>query len=147
LIVPDTSILVKWFVGDEPLVDEARRIRRSLIDGDSVALAPVHLPIELAAALVRCARRGRLSVADVPRAMESIRRFEFETVDLVGGSISAAAISTAVGIHPADALFIVAALGRSATLVTADLALLDAARAVGCSALSLADVGASGADV
>lgn len=146
-IVLDTSVLVKWFVDDEPLTERALAIRASLVSGEVDALVPVHLPIELAAALVRSMRRGRLAASDIPEALEAIRSFEIETADVVGGSRLATDLAVAAGIHPADALFIVAAQKRRAILVTADRRLLEVARSVGCDAYGLHELGAVAPDV
>lgn len=140
-IVPDTSVVVKWFLTDEPLREEALGLRRAFIDGHANAIAPAHLPIELATALTKAVRRGRFDQAQIPAAVAATGAFELVTADITGDAVGAARLAEALAIHPADALFVVTALARDALLVTADLRLLEAARAAGCRAHGLPELG------
>lgn len=147
LIVPDTSIVARWYLADEPHRDAALAVRDAIAMGRVDAVAPPHLPIELATALVRAARRGRFAAGSVPDALDALRAFDLETADAIGAAAEAARISLRTGIHPADALFVAIAMERRATLVTADRRLLAAAREVGCDARGLDELGEAPGDV
>jgi predicted nucleic acid-binding protein len=139
-IVIDASVVGKWFLGDEDDADRALGLRVRLIDGDLEGFAPPHLPLELAGALVRSVRRGRLPAEAVAPSLAALDAFSLEVDDLHGLARSAADVGLAIGVHPYDAAYLVVARARGAPLVTADEPLYQAGLRAGFDVVLLRDL-------
>lgn len=139
-IVLDASVVGKWFLGDEPGGDRAVRLRERVVAGDLVPIAPVHLPLELAAALLRAVRRGRFRAELVGPALATIDAFEIEIANPPGLAGNAAEVGLALGLHPFDAAYLVVARLRGVPLITADRPLRDAGLRMGFDVVLLGDV-------
>jgi len=140
LIVPDASVVVKWFLGDEDDVDRALAIRQAITADRLRAIAPSSLPWEFAQALIRASRRGRLDETRIEGAVRALRDFG---IDLLApwrleGVSTALALRLGVSIY--DAGYLAAARESGATLVTADQRQRDAAPKAAVEVAWLGDV-------
>lgn len=139
-IVLDASVVGKWFLDDKVDGDRALRLRRGLVDGDLAGIAPGHLPLELAGALLRAVRRGRFPADSVGPALSAMEAFILETEDPRGLARSAADVALSLGLHPFDAAYLVVARTHGIPLVTADEPLCDAGLRAGFDVLLLRDL-------
>ncbi len=98
------------------------------------------MPTELASALVRAVRAGRLESDVVRPALEALETFAIETADLPGLAADAADLALELRLHPADTAFLALALRRSINIVTADRRLHEGASAAGYEVIWLADL-------
>lgn len=140
VVTIDASAAVRWIVDDEADRDGALRLQRALEDGTVAAVEPAHFLIEVAAALDRAARDGRIDVDDARRALAAL-----ESVSLDGSSPTAVAdealgIAVRTGLRVQDGAYVVCANRHRALLVTADERQLEVARRGAVPVVALADL-------
>src|SRR3970040_1722434 len=101
LIVPDASVVVKWFLGDEDDVDRALAIRGAILAERLRALAPSSLPWEFAQALIRASRRGRLDETRIEGAIGALGDFGIDLLApwRLGGGSAAPALRLGGSLH------------------------------------------------
>jgi len=119
-IVLDANVVLKWFLADEEGREQAGRLRDSVVDGDFQPFAPSHLPLELAAGLIRAARRGRLANDVVLPALDAFAQMQFELVDVASITTEASAMALSLGLSVYDAAYLVVGMHVGAPVVTAD---------------------------
>jgi len=119
-IVLDANVVLKWFLADEEGREQAVRLRDSIADGELQPFAPSHLPLELAAGLIRAARRGRPANDAVLPALDAFAQMEFDFVDVASIATEAAAIALSLGLSVYDAAYLVVGTHVGAPVVTAD---------------------------
>lgn len=139
-IVVDSNVVLKWFLADEAGREQAIRLRDAIVSGELGPVAPSHLPLELAAGLVRAARRGRQTTEAVLPALDALARMEFELVDVASVTTQAAALALSLGLSVYDAAYLVVGADVGAPLVTADAAVYQAASRGGHDVVWLADL-------
>lgn len=129
--VLDASVALAWSLADE---DSARADRfMAGLAAKDVLCVPALWWSEVANALLVAERRGRLSEADVLRALELFRRLSLET-DFVSGPEALwrlRAIGREHGLSAYDAAYLELAARRQLGLATLDAALAKAAAAAG----------------
>jgi predicted nucleic acid-binding protein len=123
-LVVDASVALKWFLPDEPHADQAI----NLIDGGTILIAPDLLIAEACNGAWRSVRLGRISQAQAEEIAVILPRFFDALVSAADLAPRAAAIAGQVG-HPVyDCLYLTLAETRQASLVTADLQLVERLR-------------------
>jgi predicted nucleic acid-binding protein len=127
LIVPDASVVVKWFLGDEDDGDRALAIRQAITAERLRAVAPSSLPWEFAQALIRASRRGRLDETRIEAAVRALGDFGIDLLAPWRLEGVSAALALQLGVSIYDAGYLAAARESGATLVTADRRQRDAA--------------------
>jgi predicted nucleic acid-binding protein len=139
-VVVDSSVVLKWFLADEPGRDEALAVRDALVHSKVEALAPSQLSLELCSGLIRAARRGRLAAGEIPDALAAFGRLEIVRVEAhtLLGRAARLAIHLGLSIH--DASFLASAIAANAKLITADRPLYEKAMVAGYDAVWLEDL-------
>jgi predicted nucleic acid-binding protein len=139
-VILDASVAVKAFLADELGHEQAM----ALLDSDTATgdafLAPDILLAEVAHALLRAARRGRIardSVAASVLALVDLDLTIVPSADLVAPAVGVA-IRDGVSVY--DAVYLVAAETRGAPLITADGRQYEAGLAAGHNVAWLADL-------
>lgn len=121
-LVPDASVVAKWYLRDEQLTAEADAIRRDLDNGRWNVIAPGHLPYEVVHAILRAGYRGRLNSDGVERAITLfeglLQDFDFVGPQLIAGD--GARLASTLGVNFFDACYLQVARVRGARLLTAD---------------------------
>ncbi len=139
-MILDASIIVAWFLPDEPHGDRALEVRERALAGDGRAVVPGICWTEVSHALVRAFRRGRLPMTAVDitaRAIDELRALvPVVAVDPVDAM--RAAIDLHTGVY--DATYLVLARSRREPLVTLDRRLADAGIAAAIDVIWLGDV-------
>ncbi len=129
MIVVDASVAAKWYL---PEPDSQRAF--ALLKSRDVLAAPDILEPEVASAITRAARRGRLTVAQARGAADSwLRHLDDELIVLepVEADIDAAinlALSMSHGLL--DCLYLALAMRRAAQLITTDASFVRRSTAV-----------------
>jgi predicted nucleic acid-binding protein len=143
-VVLDTSVVLKWFLGDEEHCAEAIALRDAIAAGQLRPLVPSHLPLELAAGLVSAMRRGRLPAEDVSLAVGVFRRLDIAVLSVDSVLAQVASLASQLGVSAYDAAFLLSAEISGAPLVTADEALLQKAASAGHQVMALSDYASQG---
>jgi predicted nucleic acid-binding protein len=129
VIVVDASVAAKWYL---PEPDSQRAF--ALLKSRDVLVAPDILRPEVASAITRAARTGRLTVQQARSAADSwLRHLEDELVALDAMEIDLdAAIDLALRIKHRllDCLYLALAMRRAAPLITTDATLAQRAAAL-----------------
>ncbi len=123
--VIDASIVVRWYIADDPLHADAMGVRRS-VD----AIAPTLIQAETANALWRYVRQGLLRIEDACESVAVLPDILTLTEDrhLIGAAQRASALKD----HPIyDCLYLALAQREAAELVTADRRLAHLAQEIG----------------
>jgi predicted nucleic acid-binding protein len=119
IYVVDSCVGVKWVLVETD-TDKARRLRDAYCNGIHDLLAPEVFPIEIAHALTRAERQGRITPAEGAQALVEI----LQTLPIVHPSLSllpwAYAISSQARIGVYDYLYVALAEREGCELVTAD---------------------------
>ncbi len=128
-MILDASVIVAWFLPDEPLADRALEVRAQAFGGSERALVPAICWTEVAHALVRAMRRGRLPLVALEPAAGALRELmalvpthEVDTVESMR-----LAIEQGIGVY--DASYLCLARSRREPLLTLDRRLADAGMA------------------
>src|SRR5438045_534393 len=103
--VLDSSVAVKWGV-PEPLRDKAVQLRVDFLNGLHELLAPDILSIEVAHALTRAERQGRISPADGALALGEVLSTPLQLFPSLGLLPRAYALSSANRIGVYDCLYV-----------------------------------------
>ena len=116
--VLDTSVVVKWFSGDEDDAEHANKLRRQIQEGLCVITIPDLLFYELANAL---RHNPNFTAEDVRVALDSVFDMEFD-IRKVDSSVIANAIDIAFKFNVTvyDAYFLALSQLESKPFVTAD---------------------------
>lgn len=123
--VVDASVAVKW------VVDETHREAAMRWFATRRLTAPALLHAEVASALSKKVTLGELDADEAARKMREIVSAGVETVPDELLAVEAVRLSASLG-HPVyDCFYLALAIAESAPVITADRALLDAARAGG----------------
>jgi predicted nucleic acid-binding protein len=140
VVTIDASAAVRWILDDEGDRDGALRLRRALEEGSVAAVEPTHFLIEVAAALDRAARDGRVEVDDARQALVALEAVSFNDASPMAVADEALGIAVRTGLRVQDGAYVVCANRHDARLVTADERQLEVARRGGVPAVALADL-------
>ncbi|HVX88537.1 MAG TPA: type II toxin-antitoxin system VapC family toxin [Gemmatimonadales bacterium] len=128
-IIVDTSAILAVLLGEPE--------RDALLEATAGAtlVAPGSVPWELGNALSAMVKRGRLTVAQAERVVESYARIPIRLIDVdLAASVE---VAGRFGLYAYDAYFLVTALVHRAPLLTLDAGL---ARAAGAAGVRLVEV-------
>ncbi|MBA3876111.1 MAG: hypothetical protein C0498_04110 [Anaerolinea sp.] len=140
-VVIDASIVLRWMLQDEAERAPALAVRDRIVAGQFGPCQPPHFALEVASALVRATRAGRLrpsAVSPLIRTLESLRLGATDFDDFASAAADAA---LELGLRVPDAGYVVCARRTGATLITADRRLHDAAAASGIAVALLGELG------
>jgi predicted nucleic acid-binding protein len=129
-VVLDASIVLSWYFDDE--VDEyGARVLRSL--GGDTAVEPAIWPLEIANGVLMAERRGRLSLADATRVLNTVAQLPV-TLDAPEFGATFGRVLTLAReqtLSAYDASYLELALRSSLPLATHDRRLREAAMQIG----------------
>lgn len=130
--IVDASVAIKWAV-DEDLRSQAR----SLLQGTSELLAPDFIAVEIGNVLWKKVKRGEISALQARAALPVVTNAFSRLVPV--GPFATRALELAIELaHPVyDCLYLATAEAEGASLVTADLRLLDVLRGTRFEALAI----------
>jgi predicted nucleic acid-binding protein len=119
--VVDASVLVKWYLPDEQFLDQADALLAGYLRGQEALASPHFARYELASAVTRAARLGRISQDDALSALSDFAGLQIAQ-EHDGDARLAAATSWAVQLDVScyDALYLALAEELGLRLVTAD---------------------------
>ena len=121
--VLDSSVAFKWEV-PEVHSDKARRIRDEARQGIHELIAPDVFAIEIAHAMTRAERQGRVSIVDGWRLWQAIMAEAPALDDYIPLLPRAYAISSAARIGVYDCLYVALAERKACEFITADMRIL-----------------------
>ena len=124
-LVVDASVAFKWFLPEESHSSQAIAV---LQDGATL-IAPDFLIVEVCSAAWRSARLGRISQVQADEIAASLPQFFDRLVSAAGLAPRAVAIAGQIDHPVCDCLYLAVAEAEEASLVTADMRLLDRVRA------------------
>lgn len=139
-MILDASVAAKWFLPGEDLVEQARSVRQAVLDRSIVLAAPIVIWSELAHAVVRAARRGRIDhdrATIVAAEMLDVQPL-VEMVDVDAHATIRTALTVGLGAY--DAQYLAAAVRRGSSVLTADSRMFDRCRGHGYDVVWLGDV-------
>jgi predicted nucleic acid-binding protein len=116
-LVLDTSVVVPWFFEDEPLREQAIRVRAQLRDAPHRFLVPALFHSELVHVLARKSARDEKFVG---RALELVLALGIRTLPLSQSALQRMAHWTSRGLSGYDATFVALAESVSGRWLTAD---------------------------
>jgi len=125
-LVVDASVALKWFLSEEPHASQALAV----VQSGATLIAPDFVIAEVCNAAWRSARLGRISQAQVNEIAAILPRFFDAFVSAAGLAPRAVAIARQID-HPVyDCLYLALAEAEQASVVTADMRLLEKVRAI-----------------
>jgi predicted nucleic acid-binding protein len=117
-VVPDTSVVIKWFRQGEVLADQALALRVAYVDGRLMMSVPALLVYELANVL---RYKADLTTTQVGEAVQSLfdmgMMWMSPSAEVMGRAVE---IAREFGITVYDAAFVAVAESLNAVMVTAD---------------------------
>ncbi len=121
-VVLDAGVAAKWFLPpqDEQLVTQALHLFRRYEAGQVQFIVPDIFWAEFGNIAWKAVRRQRWRASAARRALESIRGYDFPTVDSKSLMEDAFEIASAHGSTVYDALYVALAVGTEVEMVTAD---------------------------
>ncbi len=140
LVTIDASAAVRWILDDEADRGGALRLRRALEKGSVAAVEPVPFLIEVAAALDRAVRDGRMEAEGARQALLALEAISFDNASATAVADEAFGIAVRTGLRVQDGAYIVCANRHGAQLITADERQHDVARRGGVAVVALADL-------
>jgi predicted nucleic acid-binding protein len=136
----DASAAVRWIIDDEPNRAGALVLRSSLENGRVAAVEPAHFLLEVAGAVDRAVRDGRVDLQQARIALSSLEAVSFDDTPPMALAGDAFDIAASTGLRVADAAYLVCAGRNRALLVTADRRQLGVADLLGVPAAALDDL-------
>jgi predicted nucleic acid-binding protein len=125
-MILDASVIVAWFLPDEPLADRALAVREGVIGGGERALVPAICWTEVAHALVRAIRRDRLPPGALEPAAGALRELMALVPSEGVDPVDSMRLAVEQGIGAYDATYLCLARARREPLLTLDRRLADA---------------------
>jgi predicted nucleic acid-binding protein len=136
----DASVAVRWIVDDEPSRAGALVLRSSLETGRVMAIEPSHFLLEVAGAVDRAVRNGRIDLEQARSALLALEAVTFDETPPMAVATDAFDVAATTGLRVPDAAYAVCAARNHALLITADLRQLEAAERIGVPVVALADM-------
>jgi len=136
----DASVAVRWIVDDEPSRAGALVLRSSLETGRIIAIEPSHFLLEVAGAVDRAVRDGRIELELARNALLALESVTFDETSPIAVATDAFDIAATTGLRVPDAAYAVCAARNHALLITADLRQLEAAELLGVPVVALTDM-------
>jgi len=136
----DASVAVRWIVDDEPSRAGALVLRSSLETGRVMAIEPSHFLLEVAGAVDRAVRDGRIDLVQARSALLALEAVTFDETPPMAVATDAFDVAATTGLRVPDAAYAVCAARNHALLITADLRQLEAAERIGVPVVALADM-------
>jgi predicted nucleic acid-binding protein len=136
----DASVAVRWIVDDEPSRAGALVLRSSLETGRVMAIEPSHFLLEVAGAVDRAVRDGRIDLELARSALLALEAVTFDETPPMAVATDAFDVAATTGLRVPDAAYAVCAARNHALLITADLGQLEAAERIGVPVVALADM-------
>jgi predicted nucleic acid-binding protein len=139
-MILDASVAAKWFLPAESFMDEARAVRRAMLDRTIALAAPVVLWSELSNAVVRAVRRGRIDYVRAISVASELSEVQplVEPIDLDGHAAVRTALTT--GLNAYDAQYLVSAAQRHMAVLTADRRMFERCSQHGYDVVWLGDI-------
>ena len=126
--VIDASVVAKWYLKDEEFVEQADRVLDRYLDGTARLTTPHFTRYELANAVTRAAREGRVTENDASAAVLDFSGLGLaQDTDSDERLASSLQIATRLGVSFYDALYLALAEELRVGLVTADIPLFNRA--------------------
>ena len=136
----DASAAVRWILDDEGNRAGALALRSALVEGRVTAVEPLHFLVEVAGAMDRAVRDGRIEADRARTALLALEAMAFDNGPPVAAAIDAFDVATSSGLRVPDAAYIVCAARNHAQLVTADHRQREAAEQAGIAVVALSDL-------
>jgi predicted nucleic acid-binding protein len=140
VVTIDASVAVRWIVDDEPSRAGALVLRSSLETGRVMAIEPSHFLLEVAGAVDRAVRDGRIDLELARSALLALEAVTFDETPPMAVAADAFDVAVSTGLRVPDAAYAVCAARNHALLITADLRQLEAAELLGIPVVALADM-------
>jgi predicted nucleic acid-binding protein len=119
-LILDASVIVRWFLRDEPNAEQAATLRGPVLAGRDQAIVPSVCWMEVGHALARAVRRGRLPDVAVEPVMEALA----ELLELVRGvevdPVLSLRVALELGLGAYDSAYLVLSRTTGQSLITAD---------------------------
>lgn len=139
-VIVDASVVVRWFMWDEPHADQAANLRGSLLAGRDQAIVPRICWMEVSHALARAVRRGRLPAASVEVAIEALA----EVMALVDSHevdpVASLRVALELGLGAYDSGYLILSRTTGQSLITADRRQFDVGARAGYDVTWLGDL-------
>ena len=124
--VVDASVVAKWYLKDEEFVGQADRLLDRYLDGTTTLTTPHFTRYELANAVTRAARDGRVTQEEAGAALVDFSGLGLAQVADNDGLLDASRrIAARFGVSFYDALYLALAEELQAGLITADIPLFN----------------------
>ena len=122
--VLDSSVAFKWVVPESD-TDRALRLRDTFCDGTDQLIAPDIFPIELAHALTRAERQGRLNLAEAMGLLSDVLLTSPTLEHYLPLLPRAVELSSQTRVGVYDCLYVALAEREGCELITADVRLVN----------------------
>ena len=125
-VVVDASVVAKWRLNDEELLDEARLLLDSYLAQETMLFAPSVIRYEVANTFTKARRAGRLTANDVIDGLQDFFALSIQVLaDEDALIISALQLAERLGLSAYDAAYVALAETLGLPLVTNDQEILD----------------------
>jgi predicted nucleic acid-binding protein len=139
--VVDVSVVAKWYLRDEQLIDQAMALLETYRAGAEALICPHFARYELANAVARAARLGRISTEDAVAAVRDFTELGIaDETDADDRLMAAASLADRFRVSLYDALYLALADESNVRLVTADRQLCDRTAGAAMAVTHLADL-------
>jgi predicted nucleic acid-binding protein len=139
-VVLDASVVLRWAFEDETDRTGAVRVEQALREARIRAVEPPLFLLEVAAALERGMREGRIDRTQSDAVLGALDLVTFEEVDPHAFATATFKLALATGLRVPDAAYVEVAGIRRATLVTADRRQREAAEQAGIAVVAISDL-------
>jgi len=125
----DASVIAKWILPGEPYQENAVRVKEDCVSGMAELCAPGFIVEEVANALWRAIKLGRISEEDAQEALKALNDMRIELHELNWAQVSQGlSIACKLDLTVYDASYLFIANNIKARLITADKRLYETAR-------------------
>jgi len=139
-VVLDASVVLRWAFEDETDRTGAVRVEQALREASIRAVEPPLFLLEVAAALERGMREGRIDRTQSDAVLGALDQVTFEEVDPHACATATFRLALVTGLRVPDAAYVEVAGIRRATLVTADRRQREAAEQAGIAVVAISDL-------
>ena len=128
--VVDASIIAKWILSGEPYQENTAKLKEDFATGQVELCAPTLIIYEVANALWRAVKLGRVSENDAKEALEALEDMKIELYEFGWTEASQGlSIASRLDLTVYDAAYLFIAEKTRASLLTADEKLYEKAKA------------------